>query len=89
MSVTIDHTSVMNLHTSAMTDHMSVTNDRTSVIADITSVKGSHTCVSKTRIHDDFFFFFAAQPSTIRCGTRLSASASGGTSFVMVDPAPT
>src|SRR5205085_11311413 len=40
-----------------------------------------------------FFLRFSrravAQPSTTRCGTRVSASASGGTSFVIVEPAPT
>lgn len=89
MSVTIDHTSGMNRHTSMMTVHMSVMNDHTSMITGITSVKAYDTSVRKTGIYGDFFFLFAAQPSTIRCGTRLSASASAGTSFVMVDPAPT
>ena len=35
------------------------------------------------------FFFFAANPYTIRCGVLLRASASGGTSLVIVEPAPT
>lgn len=36
-----------------------------------------------------FFLRLFAHPSTIFCGMRLVASESGGTSFVIVEPAPT
>ena len=51
------------------------------------------TCISPDTSNPDTYFFLlrrrATHPSMIFCGARLNARAPAGTSFVIVEPAPT